>query len=540
MRPENRMKEAPRVWGDTSGRADESIATGIRLHLYDSTSEDAAQDLFAPVEPFELERRMLLPEFPTSALPAATRAFVAAVEDSLCVAPSMVCPSVLAAVATAVQRRYCVHIEGDWKEQLSFFAVTVAAPSERKSGVFREVTQPLETYERDERLARAPEIQEWKTNIQILEGQVEAAKKAVIANKSGKADDQRDELRDLEDRLAKVREAEVRPCRLICDDSTSEGLADLLARNGGVMSLFAPEASTMFSTAAGRYSDGRTNLGVYLSGYSGDTLRIFRKSGTDIRIDDPRLTICAMIQPKAFEKVMKNVDFDGTGLLSRFLYCFPKSFVGHRPFLGEAIDPAVRDGYHAAIRFLLEASSEGAPVDLELSPDALEVAESFHKEVEPSLSLGGDLEAIGTWAGKLTGQVARIAGLLHALSAAERQERPEDSEISGETYQNAVRAGKFFLEHAKAAFDVGDLLDTPETRDAKALWKRLGGVTEISKRDLYERVKGRFAKASGMDPGLDELTRRGYVRREVRSSGRGRPSEIIVCNPDAPRAGGRV
>ena len=71
-----------------------------------------------------------------------------------------------------------------------------------------------------------------------------------------------------------------------------------------------------------------------------------------------------------------------------------------------------------------------------------------------------------------------------------------------------------------------------DTKDAKYILKRLeaDGRTEISKRDLYQLCNGKFKDVDSMDPGLNVLTGRGYVRIDKVKTG-GRPTEKIYINP---------
>ena len=89
------------------------------------------------------------------------------------------------------------------------------------------------------------------------------------------------------------------------------------------------------------------------------------------------------------------------------------------------------------------------------------------------------------------------------------------------------------------------LSDPPEVKDAKYILKRLNesGLHTISKRDLFDRCKGRtgMEKVEGMEPGLNELIQRGYIRvfkaepesqkSQNSQKRRGRPSWMIEVNP---------
>ena len=70
-------------------------------------------------------------------------------------------------------------------------------------------------------------------------------------------------------------------------------------------------------------------------------------------------------------------------------------------------------------------------------------------EVEKRLT--NDLADISDWAGKFVGAVLRIAALLHM---AQNPSMPMFVDVSGETMKSAVRIGRYFLEHAKAAYSL--------------------------------------------------------------------------------------
>lgn len=70
------------------------------------------------------------------------------------------------------------------------------------------------------------------------------------------------------------------------------------------------------------------------------------------------------------------------------------------------------------------------------------------------------------------------------------------------------------------------------------------GKTEISKRDLFDLCKGKkgMETVEDLEPGLNELARRGYIgieqamqksQKSQKSRGRGRPpSPMIYVNPE--------
>ena len=491
----------------------------------------ADENGFLPLEPFEPSTRENLPMFPVDRLPQGVADYIKAVSESVQVAPDMVATSVLASAATAVQRKYMVHPVADWMEPLNLYAVTIAEPSERKSPVFKEVPRPIEAYEESTNLEMSPLIDEWNMEVKLLEGRIAQAEKAAIGG-----DGSLESLRGLQGQLAQKKEEEPKPVKLWTDNSTPESIISLLANHGGKMGVFSAEGSAVFSIAGGRYSDGKADLGAFLNGFSGDTIRVTRVSRPEETIRNPALTLNLMVQPQALQRVMENADFNGTGFLARFLYCFPRSMVGGRRFITEPIGERVRESYRHCLNFLLDLhSTDKQSYILELTPQALGEAERFHNELEQRLK--DDLEPVEKWAGKWHGQIFRIAGIIHCLRCAEQYRTahkfPEELPIDRETVLNAQEIGRYYLEHAKAAFDMGSLTDTAAERDAKAIWKKLKGKREISKRDLHRLCMGRagFEKADGMNDGLAELERRGYIRMETKQGARGRASQIICVNP---------
>ena len=141
-----------------------------------------------------------------------------------------------------------------------------------------------------------------------------------------------------------------------------------------------------------------------------------------------------------------------------------------------------------------------------------------------------DLEDVGEWAGKYRGQVMRIAGVLHCIqSGADAALEP----LRASTMHAAIQIGEYFLAHSAAALRRMGACETQTEKDAKYILKRLQSVgkAEISKRDTFHLCKGRLPTVEALEPGLQELCRRGYVRIDKATTGeRGRPAETVIFN----------
>lgn len=160
-----------------------------------------------------------------------------------------------------------------------------------------------------------------------------------------------------------------------------------------------------------------------------------------------------------------------------------------------------------------------------LSPDANTIREDYQGYIEKKL--GGEWEHMRDWGGKLVGAMVRIAALLHLSSFS------VDVPISAETMAAATGIAEFLGAHAEAAYQAMGADESIE--DAKYLWRRIAasGEAEISKRDLFRLVRGKFKKAESMEAPLRVLAEYGYIRVEdVERDGAGRKaSPKIKVNP---------
>ena len=477
---------------------------------------------FAPFAPFAAPNENQLPTFPVECLPPALGEYVKSVSDNIQVSVDMAAVSALAVCAICVQRKFIINPKPGWIEPLNLYAVIVAKPSERKSPVMKSMTRYIYEYIKAENNRRAPEIETYKTQRTMLENAIESIMKA-------KTKDEKSKLKSIMEKKRELWELEpVRPMRLIADDVTPEALTSLLADNGGKMAVISAEGG-IFETMSGMYNN-KVNIDAVLKAYSGDYIQVDRKGRQSESIEYPALTILLFIQFLVLNNIMENDTFRGRGMLARFLYSIPQSVVGNRNYNTKAVDPDVKRGYENLLYSLLSIPDQSRPEVIYLSDEASDLSMDFFNELEPRLI--GDLEEIEEWAGKYHGQVMRIAGIIHCCI---HGENATNEPVSGDTFQNAITIGKYFLEHAKAAFQIMGLGESPDVKDAKYILKRFEstGKTEMSKRDLHQlcKDKKRFEQSEYMEPILQLLIDHGYIRIEKVQTG-GRPTENIILSPD--------
>ena len=230
----------------------------------------------------------------------------------------------LGMLATATQGRYTLQVTPDWTEPLCVYAVAVANPGERKSSVIAALTRPAAEYETERREAEAADVARSKARASALEKAHQAAESRFASGKGSSLEDVLNAAQEAEQAQSEIKY----PYRLLVDDITPERLVDLMAQQGGCVTVVSAEGG-IFDAMAGRY-DKTTNIDAYLKAHAGDTLTVDRIGRPPNHIPSPRLSMLLTVQPDVLQGLMGNNTFRGRGLCGRFLYAICKSKVGHR------------------------------------------------------------------------------------------------------------------------------------------------------------------------------------------------------------------
>lgn len=510
------MEEIKRLLGE--GLSMEEITQAAESLLQCGESLAEGDSPWEPPIPFD---SIETPDFPTEELPGPLAVFVTYLAESTQTPEEMAGILSLGVLATAFQAKYEAEITPDWREPLCLYPVAVAPPGERKSAVISALTKPIYEYEAQQRELEAAEIEQNRTERDLLERALAEAKKKAVS-KPGSYDSGRDEALALAAQLAEFKDKH--PFRLLVDDTAPEKLVDLMDTQGGCITVCSAEGG-VFDSMAGRYDKG-ASFDVYLKGHAGDPITVDRIGRKPNYIPKSRLTMVLTIQPEVLCGLMNNPAFRGRGLCGRFLYAICKSKVGRRNVSPPPVPPPVKSNYRDFVRRILSHQGSGI---IRLSAAADEVRKSYAASVEQRL--GGEWEFMRDWGGKLVGAMVRIAALMHAAET----EDPAGTPISPETLQGAVKIAEFLGPHAEAAYQI--MGANEELEDAKYLWRRIEGTgkTAIKKRDLFNICQSKFKKVENMDPALRALIDMGYIQETEQSTG-GRPSIKLLVNPLAKGA----
>ena len=462
-----------------------------------------------------------LPEFPTAALPSLLREWVWEESYATQTPPALAGLLALAVCAAAIARRVVVSPRGGWREPVNLFVAVLLEPGNRKSAVFNDALGPLRKRENELIEGAKPVIARKKSTRRQYDLRLQKLEKQAAAKYDAKLQAQ---ATDLAAEGANYTEP-VLP-RLIVDDATSEKIGMMLAAQSGRIASMSPEGG-VFDLMAGLYSkSGIPQFDVYLKGHSGDELVTDRVSREPVRVKRPALTCAYTIQRSVIENLMVNKAFRGRGLLARFLYAIPPSWIGHREIATTPVSESVRQAYENTVQQLSELDCQR---ELPLTAEASRVFRDWEAEIEAMLADGGQMEAMRDWGAKLAGATLRMATVMHSV------EHGADGSIDQPIIASAIEIARYLIPHADAVLRMMDLKEDAGDENARYVlrWIERHKHQAFTKRDAQQHGKRRFPTADDIDSALTELQRRGYIRsRPVEKTRRGRPpSPMYDVNP---------
>jgi hypothetical protein len=511
---------------------------------------DAAPDKLEPwAEPIPLHETPALPSFPLRELPDGLLDWVKGVARATQTPADLAAMLSLAHIGASLSHKFRVSIRTGWPEPVNIFTVTALDVGERKSAVFRAAMAPAYEHESEKRAEMAPLIAAAKAEHALLESRLKhlvgrAAKETDEPTREQLRNDAKEAGREL------AKHSVPEEPQLLCDDISPEELARLLTLHGGKMLQAGPEG-TAFEIAKGRYSK-RPVFDVYLKGHSGDPLRTNRISRAREAEDDPALSAALAVQPDVIDGLATEASLKRRGFLARWLYAMAQSLVGHREIAAKPVAEDVALAYRQNLLSLWRLNGavgedgKPAPNWLRFSTAADQAMQDFERWLEPQLARGEELSLLGGWANKLAGAIARLAAILHMATAAGGAAGWQH-EIGESVVRSAIRIGRnYLLPHARAAFA---LMGADEKLEmAQAVWENLcrsisagseyseyseSAPPTVTRRDIHQQNRRQFVTARDLDPVLEILVDRGFLRPVADSgqSGRGHASPQYRVNP---------
>jgi hypothetical protein len=406
----------------------------------------------------------------------------------------------------------------------------VAEPSDRKSAVLNQMIKVIHAFEANYNNSHQTELQKNHDEYNRLKNHKAKILKDLENNKATQED-----YDAVVDKLVNFKL--LNSLNLTLDDVTTESIAENMSTQNGCISIVSSEGG-MVDIISGLYSK-LVNLDIYLKGYSGDSLKVDRIGRDSLYIPNPRLTILLTVQPKVLENFITNPTFEGRGLTARFLYSIPKSLVGSRKFNTEPIKYESKQAFISLVNDILNESNQAATY-IHLSNEATSLLENYHNKFE--VRLATDLKEIGSWAGKLLGNILRLSAIITRARGIKYDEflgyKPSTDDsavwiVQKDDMANAIKVGEYFLEHAQCAFNL--LGVDQKTKDAKTLIKVIKEhkpeLTEVNAR-IIARITSKIGKKDRITPVLSMLADYGYLKEKQQTYVAGRPrSETYLVNP---------
>lgn len=466
-----------------------------------------------------------LPPFPEEVFPDAIEKFVGELSRSTETPRDLAGLNVLAALATASHNKYVVQVKSDYREPVNLWTAIALPPGSRKSAVLAAAVKPIENYEKQKQRLIEPMMKEVTSRNKSLEARIRELRNTIAKAKECDFETLQQEIFNLEE---KIEEPPAFP-QLWTSDVTPENLGTLMVSNHDCMAVLSDEAG-IFDILAGRYSSGIPNLDLFLKSHTGSSARVNRMGRAPDLLERAILTMGLTPQPDVLKGLGRNRTFRGRGLLGRFLYAVPYSNLGKRNLDASPILPEAEAGYHQVLEAILKHEmSDDALHALNLSAGAYEKWFGYSRAIEIQMDEGGPLAFMTDWAGKLAGQIARIAALIHIARHA--FEKPWIKAISIEDMSAAIKVGHYLSKHAQAVFDL--MGADPAIEGAKAVlhWIEANRFESFTFRDCHYAHKSRFKKAKELQDSIEVLLDNYFIMEAEQKKKTGRPSRVLYVNP---------
>lgn len=479
---------------------------------------------WATPTPLRPDGTNLLP-FPVNALPPILRDMVQAIATTTSTDPAMAGTAILSAVSYCFSGVYRMSAKRDHTEPLVLDALTVAEPSFKKSPVISMVKRPYIQFAHDWNENNKQDIFKAQAERNILVNQLNALEK--------KDDVTADEIAELQTKLSNIPASNFR--RIVVDDITPESLVHQLEENGTLL-MISDEAG-MLGNFSGRYSNNIPNLDLLLKSWNGETYISDRATRETIVLKKPYMSICLACQPYVFESMINNSAFRGSGLIARFVYCFPKINIGSRRYDTQPVPEEVAENYRKLVyKLLSDKFNYHDEKELYLHFDCKaygEFVDYYNNFIEPHLVT--DMAFCKDWGGKYHGLILRLCGIIHCVKCALNGENPVEIRVNLDTFCNAVEIGEYFREQAIYAYSLGDV-DVGTVKAERVLNKiRSKCIQQIRQNDLYKHCRCTlFKNAADFAETMDMLEDYNYLHREKvqGANGNNKSGIMIFVNPN--------
>lgn len=447
-------------------------------------------DLWPELEAIPDEGTTAPEAFPFHALGSIMGEAARAIAQDVQAPDSLAGGSVLAAASLAVQSLANVMLPHGQRSPLSVFVITGAGSGDRKSAVDAVACKEVEEVRKQQARDFSRQMARYDADMgDKSRGDPEPPKPT--------------------------------PKSLTTSNATIEGICRLLKHQSSV-GIFSAEGGEMLGGHSLRDDKRSSGLAFYLKGWSGESLDSLRGGDGLTVLLNRRMAMHVLVQPVLLGALLGDPLAQGQGLLARCLIAQPDTLAGQRLYrdVNPHENPAVM-AYSDAIKALLETAPalwedgdgyELKPKDLYLDDDAKALWVAFFNEIERQQGNGRELDGARPFASKAAEHAARIAGIITLV------QDPQATQIEGLAMDAAIELTGFYLTEHLRLTGAGRQERIDGRLRTLLAWLQSAGAM-VSKKDVLQKSPYalRKLKAEGLNPLLDELARRGYIREAGKS-----------------------
>ena len=397
--------------------------------------------------------------------------------------------SVLAAASLAVQPLANVMLPHGQRSPLSVFVITGAGSGDRKSAVDAVACKEVEEVRKQQARDFSRQMARYDADM----------------GEKGRKDPE---------------PPKPTPKSLTTSNATIEGICRLLKHQSSV-GIFSAEGGEMLGGHSLRDDKRSSGLAFYLKGWSGESLDSLRGGDGLTVLLNRRMAMHVLVQPVLLGALLSDPLAQGQGLLARCLIAQPDTLAGQRFYrdVNPHENPAVM-AYSDAIKALLETAPalwedgdgyELKPKDLYLDDDAKALWVAFFNEIERQQGNGCELDGARPFASKAAEHAARIAGIITLV------ENPQATQIEGLAMDAAIELTGFYLTEHLRLTGAGRQERIDSRLRTLLAWLQSAG-TMVSKQHVLQKSPRSIGRTAAMlNPLLDDLARRGYIREAGKS-----------------------
>jgi hypothetical protein len=459
-------------------------------------------------------------EFPVHLLPPVMATIAREASAAALVPASLTAACALGTVAAAIGAGLVVNSGGDRQTRSNLFILPVAASGTGKGRAYAEIVRPMAELERqrcDE--WRRDKLPELEADLAILEKEADKNKTAAVNAPDGqKRSEHRQKLKECNQSIDRIK-GQINEPILTVDNITQEALADGLAKaSNEALASMSAEARGAVDVLAGRYN-AKTDESLYLSGYSGDGVKVNRKGSPAIVLRKPCLTVLWLMQPDKLDEILGKRSLTDSGFLPRCLIFDTKADAQFAPETPHKIGRESRDHWQELILQLVDTYHEkkGEPLCVQSEPGVEPLLRSYYNEVVARRRKAGDLADVGSYAARWGEQAWRLAVVLHA---GRHGHTAHQHDLSEQTARDAIELAQWFAVEQLAILHTGR-----ETRKRERLDVLLGHLSPSGMTMRNLRIRHGFQREE-VEMLVHENSHRITIEK-IKTGRAGQPSETV-------------